>query len=142
MPSAPTVSERPARARARQEPLDLFAIALAAVLPLLIALSGVLADHSRVDITFENPTAFAYDVSVQSTGSEQVLDLGTLTPASTRTFGAVADRGESWSISFRYAGVDAGSIDVTRTDIERGAVTVPTQMAQVLEQEGIAPPPP
>ncbi|WP_436792593.1 hypothetical protein [Actinospongicola halichondriae] len=142
MPSASTVSQRPPTARVRQEPIDLLAIALAAVLPVLLVLSGALADSPRVDVAFENPTPYVYDVSVRATGSDQALELGTLSPASTRSITSVIDQGSAWSITFRFAGIEAGTMEVERTDIEGGAIAVPEEMAQALEREGITPPPP
>ena len=106
-----------ARPRAPHRSFRLFLPVLAVLLAaLVLAAATLLVDEpSRVrHFAIVNRGDTPITVAVSSSADDGVQLLGTVDPASTHTVHDLSDQGPSWVFSFSSAGVDLGSIRMSR----------------------------
>lgn len=143
MPTATSVA-RPSP-RAAGPPLARMIISVLVVVAAAVMLSGgilsLLEEPERTDVTVDNPTAYPVHVRVESAEEGSGLGLGTAHSESSRTFTGVVDQGERWRFEFRYGGIDAAEVIVTRDDVAAGPIVVPSSAGRVLREAGVATPP-
>lgn len=143
MPTAPSIARPSPGARSRRVPLlaaGLAAIAIAAA-ALLVIVSSVLDEPSRVDFVVENPTVFEMNIYVEPADGGAGLGLGTVSRESDRAFSGVIDQGDRWHLEFSYGGIVAAELVVARADLEEGPVVVPSSAEEVLREAGLPPTP-
>lgn len=135
MPTASTLARPPARTSGSSgDVVSLFVVATMAA-ALLVAVSSLLFDHDRVDMTFENPTPYEISVAVHTPHDGTVTHLGAIAPGATRVVTGVIDPGDQWHFEFAYAGVDAGTITVPA---DAGtAIVVPEHVEEALAATGL-----
>ncbi len=92
-------------------------------------------------LTIVNPGAHQIHVDATGPGRQGGVGLGTVESGSTRVTEEVIDQGEEWVLHFSYAGVDAGELVVTRSQLQaqNWEVTIPLEVSERLRAEGIRP---
>jgi hypothetical protein len=111
-----------ARPRAPHRSFNLFLPVLAVLLTgLALAAATLIVDEpARVrHVAIVNRGDTPITVAVSSSADDGVQLLGTVDPASTHTVHDLVDQGSSWVFSFSSAGVDVGSIRVSRAALAR-----------------------
>ncbi len=106
-----------ARPHAPQRSFRRFIPVLAILLAVLVLASATLlvAEPARVrHVAIVNRGETPITVAVSSSTDDGVQLLGTVEPASTHTVHDLFDQGSSWVFSFSSAGVDLGSVRVSR----------------------------
>jgi hypothetical protein len=118
--------------------------ALAAVIATAVVVLGgswAVRGPDFVDrVTVENPTRF--DVDVDVAGSDgRVLELTQVLAGRTKAVRDVIDQGKSWTVTFSYAGTEAGAMQLDRTTLEDDGwrIVVPAGVEQELESAGYEP---
>ena len=91
-------------------------------------------------LTVENPTRFDVDVDVAGADG-RVLELTQVLAGRTKTVRDVIDQGRSWTVTFSYAGTDAGSVEIERAALEDDdwRIEVPADVEEELETAGYEP---
>ncbi len=143
MPTAPSVARPSPRANKRSVPFVATAVVAVAVVTaaVLLIVSSVLEEPTRVELVVENPTVYEMNVRVASADDGSGLGLGTVAPESSRTFPGVIDQGDRWQLEFSSGGVVAAELVVDRVEIESSSVIVPSSAEGVLRDAGVAPSP-
>ena len=92
--------------------------------------------HDRT-VTVTNPTVYELGVEVSGPDSGWV-PIGTVDREATLTVNHVYDEGATWRIRFSGQGVDGGSMQMSRTDLESNGwqVTVPDAVNNQLTNGG------
>ena len=119
------------------------AAAVAAVAALL-ALSSLITEPTSVPtLNVRNDSQYDFQVSVGRPGGASSVRLGAAAQECTTPFSQVADQGASWELHFQAQGVDAGSVTVTREQLEASGwtATIPADAAQRLADQGVVLPP-
>ena len=115
-------------------------VGLAVLIPLIAALLG----PRFVDaVTVVNESAFDVHVEVRAPGGP-VLGLGTVPRDRDLRFASVLDQGDSWSFAFTAAGEDGGTVEVSRSALERDGwrLTIPATTTARFDEAGVPPAPP
>jgi hypothetical protein len=91
-------------------------------------------------LVVENPTRFDVDVDVAGTDG-RVLELTQVLAGRTKTVRDVIDQGRSWTVTFSYAGTEAGAVEIDRARLEDDGwrIEVPAEVEQELESAGYEP---
>jgi hypothetical protein len=128
------VTARLARALRAHGVLVLAAILLAVlVLPLLSPVARA------PQLTVENPLVYLVEVAVADGAT--LVPVGPVNRGTTVAFAGVADVGETWRFHFAYAGVDAGSLLLSRDALDAAGwrIVVPDDVGRRLREAGLAP---
>jgi hypothetical protein len=131
--SQATIESRPTRRDARTRTGLVMTVLAVAVAAAAFQVNTWLAPPAHVSVTFVNDTA--YDVHVDGIGWAMAGDR--------TSYDEVLDRGGSWSFELDYAGVDAGTVELTRSQIadDQWEVTIPASAEKVLRDRGLTPQP-
>jgi hypothetical protein len=108
---------------------------------LLLGLSAC-DEVSYVDnLTIENPTDYDLLVDVRREDSSAALRLGVVDKRTTAVREQVIDMGPVWVYQFRYQGVDAGELSISRADMEADdwKIVIPEAIGTRLQEQGIPP---
>ena len=121
--------------------------AIAGIATAALLLRGALwivDDPTFVDVTVANPTPYDVYVDARSGGDPAVVGIGAIHHEGETTFEGVLDQGDVWVFEFAYAGVEAGSVEVSGDQLEAAGwrVEVPTSVAAELEAAGVVAPAP
>jgi hypothetical protein len=98
---------------------------------------------STVDLTVENDLPYHVDIQARRPGEEAAVLLGTSEAGTTRSFHQVLDRGGTWIFTFSYGGLETGTIEMERDQLQDAAWTmvVPDSVGEELNRAGFEPPP-
>jgi hypothetical protein len=105
----------------------------------LVAVSPQLRLPATIDeITVQNPHPWIAAVSVSDDGRDGWLGLGSVPRQAEYSFHEVIDQGDTWVISFAYAGIRV-EMAIPRDDLQREGwvVTVPDDLATQLRAAGV-----
>jgi hypothetical protein len=112
-----TTMARPHVPRRTVPPIALVVLALVGAL-LCGAMAYALRDPAVVSsVTIENPSPLDVNVSVQSSKNSPRLLLQPVGPTTSATTRGVLDQGDEWIFSFSSAGVDGGTVRVSRAKL-------------------------
>ncbi len=141
MPTTPALARPAPRVPTREhDAVTLFVVVMMAA-AMLTAVSSVLMDPDRIDVDLHNPTAHEVTVNVRDGPEGSLIQLGSLSPGSTRTVTGVLDRGDRWVFEFSSSGVDAGTLARDRDAVRDGGIVVPDSVSAELREAGIGPAP-
>lgn len=92
-------------------------------------------------LTIENPTDYDLLVNVRGNESSGVLGLGVVHKRATEERGQVIDMGPVWVYEFRYQGLDAGQVRVSRRDLANQGwrFVIPEEIGTRLQELGLPP---
>ena len=92
-------------------------------------------------LTIDNPTLYQVQVHVLPPGENATLALGAPPREQIHTVEQVIDQGAAWEFRFSYGRHDAGSITVSRDQLERDGwrITVPPEVGERLREAGFTP---
>jgi hypothetical protein len=139
----PVLSRRhPSALLGRRPVVDGIAVAICAVVLAIVATSGRLEPPAHVHrLSVTNPTDWYATVAARPAGGGGWLNLGRVAPRTTATFTDVLDLGDTWELSFTYAGRVAAGAVVERAVLEDGdwVVTVPDDFAVEASATGLVP---
>jgi hypothetical protein len=118
------------------------AAALLAVVALLAVAIAMRGPDFVDQVMVVNDSPFDVHVDVRRPGGP-VLGLGTVPREREIRFTSVLDQGDTWTFSFASAGHDGGTIEVSRSALERDGwrLTIPATTTSRLEQAGLSPAP-
>lgn len=136
MPTTSTLARPPARTSGSGGDIVSLFVFVSLAAALLVAVSSLLFDDERIDMTFENPTDYEISVAVRTPHEGTRTQLGTLAPGSTRVVTGVIDPGAQWHLEFSSAGVDAGTLTVAADAVD-GSIVVPDHVAEALAAAGL-----
>ena len=117
-------------------------LALALVVGVVVELAPRVAVPPHVArVRLVNPTVYHLNVEVAAQPDGPWVDLTTVTRESTATAGEVLDQGAQWVFRFSYGGVDAGTVEVARTDLAAAgwALRPPDAVGDRLRSAGLVP---
>jgi hypothetical protein len=146
----PGIADPERRVEARRRPvinrgLVALAVATIAAAALVIALLPSLITHQSVvpSLSVTNGSDYDVQVSVGTGRPSSWVTLGAAGQQCTTTFSQVADQGSDWELRFQAQGVDAGTMTVSRAELEaaRWTVTIPTDVGQHLADRHVPLPP-
>ncbi len=112
----------------------------AAVLAVLIVAPSLSPGSFVSRLRIDNPTPFAVNVDVSDGDGTTRFQLGTVGRETEGLLEEVADPGAMWVFRFTYAGVDAGEMRVSRSEL-RGAgwqFAIPAEVGQRLTAAGFS----
>jgi hypothetical protein len=115
--------------------------AVIATAVLVLLGSWVVRGPEFVDqVSIENPTRFDIDVDVAGSDG-RILELTRVDAGRTKTVRDVIDQGRSWTVTFSYAGTEAGSVGIDRDTLEDRdwTIEVPASVGDELEAAGYEP---
>lgn len=99
-----------------------------------------LAPRGRVDrLRVTNPLPWHVDVRADGPDVDGAVAVGTVSRGQTGDFHGLPDVGRTWVFRFRYAGVDAGELSVSREQLDQDGweVTVPAEAGEHLRTAGM-----
>jgi hypothetical protein len=141
---SPLVGVRPPVQRRNHQVSALIAVVAFAVGTMLLLNDVVFSDPSFVDtVRIDNPTDYNIHVEIGTPESGSRLPLGAVVQRCVTEFHTVLDQGDTWMVSLRTQGRDAGELTVARDDIARDGWTIhiPASMSDRLHA-GTVPTPP
>lgn len=107
---------RPTPLRSPHQAVGLFLGA--AVLAVLIVAPSLGAGGVVPRLRIDNPTPFAINVDLAGGEGGGWFHLGTVAPEGGSLLEEVADPGATWAFRFTYAGVDAGELQLRRSELQ------------------------
>jgi hypothetical protein len=132
---------RPQSPRRTFPPVTVIVLVVVGVL-LCAAMAYALRDPEVVSrVTIENPSQLDVNVSVRPARDDARLILATVSPTTSATNLDVLDQGDDWIFSFSSAGVDGGSIRVSRAKLAEDGwrVVIPAAVIQRLASGAFVP---
>lgn len=92
-------------------------------------------------VTVDNANQYQLEVELGEAGEAAVAHLGLVRRESGRLFEQVIDPGSEWVLRFSYAGVQAGSVTISRSELEVSGwrVAVPPSVGERLRLAGVEP---
>jgi hypothetical protein len=92
-------------------------------------------------LTIENPTDYDLLVNVRGNETSGVLGLGVVHKRATEEREQVIDVGPVWVYEFRYQGLDAGQVRVSRRDLanQDWRFVIPEEIGTRLQELGLNP---
>ena len=132
---------RPAPAK-RSTKIVVSAFGVIALLGLFVGLSRLVEGPDFVDrIKVDNPTPFELDTTITSGTHDGWTAIAPSEARTTTTVDDVVDQGSTWIFRFSRAGVNAGEVRVSRSDLERSGWTVriPERLGDTLLNAGEQP---
>lgn len=107
---------------------------------------GVLmsASPARVDVvSVSNPSEYRIGVRVGSAPDTLPIALGLVDPGTTRPSRGLLDQGSEWVFAFSSQGVEAGTVTVSRADLEASgwSIEIPGSVVEVLRSAEVPVPP-
>jgi hypothetical protein len=136
------VTTRPIRSRPRAPMVALIVGAVLAAIALVAATRAATATPAVVDhVTVDNATPYGVDVTLRDSESAGLIQLGRALPEGETTWQQVHDSGERWIFTFTRAGIVAGQVEVSRTQLEQAGwrVATPGAVEQRLADAGLRP---
>lgn len=116
--------------------------AVAVAVAVAVELAPILAVPAHVaKLRIGNPTVYQLNVEVTDAREGGWLDLGTIGRERNRVLEEVTDQGRRWVFRFSYGGVDAGRLDVERSDLAKAgwSLDIPIEVGDRLRAAGLAP---
>lgn len=144
MPSTSTIPQSPTRPARPHAQLPLVVAAVIASGLLLLQVSILLEAPARIDgLTLHNETDYHLNTTLRDSPDGSRLLLGQVTRNTTKTIRSVLDPGETFVFELSYAGVEAGTITVSRAALEANdwQLTIPAEQSEPLGASGLTPPP-
>jgi hypothetical protein len=128
---------RPTPLRSPNQALGLFLGA--AVLAVLIVAPSLAPASYVARLAIDNPTAFDVNVDVASGEGGGWFPLGTLDREKESVLEEVVDPGSTWVFRFSYAGVQAGELTVSRSELQGAGwqLAVPPGVSERLRAAGL-----
>ncbi len=128
---------RPTPLRSPQQAIGLFLGA--AVLAVLIVAPSLAPATFVPRLQIDNSTAFAVNVDVAGPDRDGWFQLGTVARETEGLLEEVADPGATWVFRFTYAGVDAGELEILRSDLQAAGwqFAVPAEVGTRLSAAGL-----
>lgn len=119
-------------------PRTAVAVALVAVVGVFALSALVRSEPSRV-VTIVNTTPFDLAVDVAAGDATRWTPLAIVAPGATDTVEEVADQGDAWTFRFRSAGITAGTLRLTRAQLQERdwRVEAPARVVARLTSEGV-----
>jgi len=135
---------RPALGRRRFHLPAVLAVALAIAIPIAVVAQlapGLAGPRHVAALRISNGNPYQVNVEVTGAARRGWLDLGSIGREQTKTVEEIPDQGPQWVFRFSYGGVDAGRLDVARSELERAgwSVSVPAAVAERLRSAGLPP---
>ncbi len=128
---------RPTPLRSPQQAVGLFLGA--AVLAVLIVAPSLAPGAFAARLRIANPTPFAINVDVAGADGGGWFQLGTVARESEGLLEEVADPGSTWVFRFTYAGIDAGELEILRSDLRAAGwqFAIPAEVGRRLTAAGL-----
>jgi hypothetical protein len=143
MPTAPVKPYVPEGRLGRRLPFDLWVPALVIVALLAVALlsSSLRAGPYVSRVTFDNSSAYSFEVTVASGSHSATTLLGNVAAKNDTSVHSIYDQGSTWTFRFASQDQSVGEVVMSRSDLVRDGwhVTVPDRFAQALASEGVPP---
>jgi hypothetical protein len=136
-----TTMARPHASRRTFPPFSIIALVVVGAL-LCAAMAYALRDpHTVSRVTVHNPGSFAVNVDVRPADDPGHLILATVQPASAATNLDVLDQGDEWVFSFSAAGIEGGTLRVSRAKLAADGwrVEIPESVIDRLRSDPFVP---
>ncbi len=103
--------------------------------------SSLSAPHRVARLRISNPNPYQVNVEVSGAAGGGWVDLGSIGREQTKTLEEISDQGPQWVFRFSYGGVDAGRLEVPRSELVREgwSLSLPGEIAERLGAAGLVP---